>query len=294
MIIFGDQFGYAKTGEMTYFKFYVAPLITSMTCAATMIKWKWFQNNVLLLMLGISLFVIIGGARSLGFSLFFTVIIYRIYLHYKSIRFKKIIPGLLIAMIIVQSFLTFIYIPKVKSGEWGSEQNREQFEMIDWNSNIIMLIFAARTDFFVSSIAFMDKPLWGHGSWAMDKSGKYYLLQTQLMDLEYQDSETLRMIPNHSVVVGKGVTNGIFAFIVFLWIFIFMYKIGLKGLSKDSPYTIFLLWIIISSFQHLMFGPPAILKNNGSMAFAVMFALYYVNCKKNETKNNFICSNSNI
>ena len=53
-------------------------------------------------------------------------------------------------------------MPKVKSGEWGLEGNRTQFEKINWNSNIFMILFSARTDFLVSAIAFADRPLWGH------------------------------------------------------------------------------------------------------------------------------------
>ena len=94
---------------------------------------------------------------------------------------------------------------------------------------------------------------------------------------KYKKNSELKLVPCHSVVMGKGVSNGIFAFVVFLWIFIKIYGLGLKGLSKKSPYNAYLLWTIISSFQLLLFGPPAILKNNGAIAFAVMIALFYLN-----------------
>lgn len=295
LIIFGDQFGFAEKGETSYFKFYLAPIVVYLACTATMIQWKWLKNNIVILLIAISLFVIIGGARSLGFSLFFSTIFYVIYSKYKTIKLTKIIPGLIGALILIQSFLTFIYIPKVKSGEWGSDQNRSQFEMIDWNSNLFMLLFAARTDFFVSAIAFIDEPLWGHGSWALDTSHKYTILQSKLLGEDKEITNKIMLVPNHSVVMGKGTANGIFAFIIFLWIFITIYKIGLHGLKKGSQYNLFLIWTIVSSFQHLMFGPPAILKNNGALAFAIMFALYYINQIKNyESKNKIISSNSNI
>lgn len=295
LLLFGDQFGYAEKSDMTYFKFYVAPIVAYSVCAATLIRWKWFHKNVIILLFVAALFIIIGGARSLGFSLLFTVGFYRVIIRYRNIKLRKILPGLLIVGFIVQLFLTFVYMPKVKSGEWGSEQNREQFAMINWNSNIFAILFVARTDFFVSTIAFMDKPLWGFGSWAKDYTGEYHILQSQLIGDEYRESETIGYVPCHSVVMGKGVSNGIFAFIVFLWIFITVYKVGCKAIYREAPYTIFLLWIIISSFQHLMFGPPAILKNNGASAFAVMFALFYLKYKMdNEKKNNVIGSNCNL
>lgn len=283
LLIFGDQFGFADVDETSYFKFYLAPILIYLSCAVTMFNWKWFQNNMILVLTSVALFIIIGGARSLGFSLLFTIIMYVIYLKYETIKFRKILPSLIFAVIIVQSFLTYVYVPKVKSGEWGSNQNRAQFEKINWNSNIFMLLFAARTDFFVSGIAFMDKPLWGHGSWAIDKTYEYTILQAQLLndDIRDIDMNTIQMIPNHSVVMGKGTANGIFAFIIFLWIFINIYKVGFNGLNRNSKFNFYLIWTIVSSFQHLMFGPPAILKNNGAIAFAIFFSLYYVTRKNN-------------
>lgn len=278
LIFFGDQFGFAEAGEITYFKFYVAPIVANSVVAVSLIKKKWVQRNIYMLLMGASLFIIIGGARSLGFSMFFTVFGLFLYNRYRTIRFKKLLPGLIISAIVVQLFLSFAYMPKVRSGEWGSEQNRNQFEKINWNSNIFMILFSARTDFFVSTIAFLDRPLWGFGSWAVDYTGKYRILQTELMgDDEKIDPKTFNYVPCHSVVMGKGVSNGVFAFGVFLWIFIKIYAIGLKGLRRNSIYNTFLLWTIISSFQLLMFGPPSVLKNNGAIAFALMFTLYYLN-----------------
>ena len=268
----------ADQGETTFFKFYLAPILTSLACIITLIKWKWVHKYLFILLFGVSLLIIIGGARTLGFSMLFTTLVLLIYNKYKTIRFKKIMPGLIIGMVFIQFFLTFIYMPKVKRGEWGSNQNRSQFEKINWNSNIFMILFSARSDFFVSTIAFLDKPLWGHGSWAIDKTKKYHILQAKMLDNEYRyDPQINLLIPCHSVVVGKGVSNGVFAFAIFLWIMITIYRIGLKGLSRRSPYNAYLLWTIISSFQLLLFGPPAILKNNSSIAFAVMIALFYFN-----------------
>ena len=136
LVIFGDQFGFSETGETTYFKFYIAPIIASAVYIITLMKWQWIQRYLFFVLFGTSLFIIIGGARSLGFSMFFTTFALLLYNKYKTIKLKKIIPGLIIAIIASQLFLSFIYMPKVKSGEWGSEQNRSQFEKIKWNSLI--------------------------------------------------------------------------------------------------------------------------------------------------------------
>lgn len=290
LIIFGDQFGYADVDDASYFKFYIAPILTSAVCVITCLNWKFLRGYFFYIILGISLFIIAGGARSSGFSLLFAAMFFFLYDKYRIVKLKRIIPGVVVGLLIIQLFLSFVYMPKVKNGEWGTEQNRSQFEKIDWNPNIFMILLSARTDFFVSTIAFMDKPLWGHGSWAIDRSGRYHILQAKLMEDEYKiNPEVKNLIPCHSVVMGKGVSNGIFAFSIFLWIFIYIYCIGFKGLYKSSPYNIFLLWTIISSFQHLLFGPPAILKNNAAIAFAIMFALLYFKLRRiKEVKNSMM------
>lgn len=296
LIVFGDQFGFSETGESTYFKFYIAPLIIYGACTLTLIKMRNISKNIEYILLSCSLFLIIGGARSLGFSLIITLIFYIIYKRSKTINFKKLLPQFILGIAIIQIFLTFIYVPKIKSGEWGSTQNRQQLEMINWNSDLFSILLAARSDFFISAIAFLDKPIWGHGSWAIDKTYKYAEMQTMLFNNEEKiNYDIIRYVPNHSVVMGKGTANGIFAFLIFLWIFFNIYKIGFKGLGIKSEYSLYLIWTIISSFQHLMFGPPAILKNNGALAFAIMFAIYYLNyIKAHETKNKIISCNSNI
>lgn len=54
-----------------------------------------------------------------------------------------------------------------------------------------MILFSARTDFFVSTIAFLDKPLWGHGSWAVDHKEKYHLLQLKMLGDKYKKIQNL-------------------------------------------------------------------------------------------------------
>ncbi len=277
LILWGDQFGYAEDNESTYFKFYLGPIIVYAVCYLSMVKSYLINKNILLIFLATSLFVIIGGARSLGFSLLFATLFCYIYNRYRTINLKKILPGMLIVAILFQVFYAFVYVPKVISGDWGSPQNRAQLARINNSKNIFMMLFSARSDFYVAYLAFMDKPLWGHGAWAEDKNLKYARIQAKLFPLENTkvNKEVKHLVPAHSVVMGMGVRNGIFTFIAFLGLYIFIYYIGFKSLYLGSPYNIFNIYMIISSFQHLMFGPPAILKNNGAIAFAIFFALLY-------------------
>ena len=57
LLIFGDQFGFADNDESAYFKFYLAPIIIYSVCFITMIQWKWFQKNIIILLLCTSIHI---------------------------------------------------------------------------------------------------------------------------------------------------------------------------------------------------------------------------------------------
>lgn len=86
LILWGDQFGYAKTGEDSYFKFYVAPMVTYTVCYLSMSRINLLRKNILWIFLFASLFIIIGGARSSGFCLLFCALFYIIYNSYYSVH----------------------------------------------------------------------------------------------------------------------------------------------------------------------------------------------------------------
>lgn len=278
LVLFGDQFGFAEKGQDTYFKFYVAPIIGYIVCFLSLLDNAFIKRYIVLIFLVASLVIVVGGARSLGFSLLFSALLSFLYKRYKTFNLKRILPGAIVVIIAFQLFYALLYVPKVSSGEWGSDQNRMQLARIDNSTNVFMMLFSARADFYVAYLAFMDKPLWGHGSWAKDENLKYAKIQANLFS-EDDVSAGVNMgidhwVPMHSVVMGMGTRNGIFAFLVFLAVFILMYYIGIKALFPKSPYNVFLIYTLVESFQHLMFGPIAILKNNGSLVFAMFLTLY--------------------
>ena len=283
LLILGDQFGFAEVDGTSYFKFYLAPIIVNIACFITLYSYAVAKRYAFLMFLVTGLFIIIGGARTLGFSMLFSALLLYVILHIHTISFKKMLPGIIVLAIVFQIFYANVYIPKLVSGEWGSIQNREQLAKINNSTNPLMMLFAARSDFYVSWLAFMDKPLFGHGSWAEDKGLKYYKIQAKLFsDEKLRGLPDSKLVPCHSVVVGMGTRNGIIPFLSFLIIFICIYYMGFKSFYPNSIVNSYLAFTIISSSQHLLFGPPAILKNSGSIAFAVILTFYYIKYYYNE------------
>lgn len=266
VILLGDQFGYAESageGTSTYFKFYIAPIILW----TTLIIIPLLKKHTLLILFMAAILIIIGGARSMGFSLLFASVGVAIVRINGKITIGKYVPFLITAFILIQMAYAYIYVPNVVSGKWGSDQNREQLAKIGNSRNIFKLIEAARTDFFVSYIAFMDKPLWGHGSWAIDHTLKYNKILVRYLDKDapIAKDQKQKLIPVHSVVMGMGTRNGIFAFLLFLYIFLYIMGMAIRSLDKDTPHLEFYIYYIISIFIALMFGTPTALKNMGGI-----------------------------
>ena len=304
ILLFGDQFNFSEANESAYFKFYMAPIISYVVCLLSLSRNRLIEKYILLIFVFASLMMIIGGARSLGFSLLFSALLFYIYNKYKTFNLKRILPGLLTVIVVFQLFYALLYVPKVASGEWGSEQNRGQLVRINNSNNVLMMLFSARADFYVSFLAFSDKPLWGHGAWAKDVNLKYAKIQEKLFKEDSRSAKRRRngneprWVPAHSVVMGMGARNGIFAFLLFLVIFIIIYSIGFKALFPHSHFNAFLIYTLVESSQHLLFGPMAILKNYGSIAFAIFLSLYclkkmyYFRIRHDKVQT--ISSNSNI
>lgn len=298
-LIFGDQFGYAESGdESVYFKFYIVPLVMNGVCVLFLLNNKWINRNVIFIFVFSSVFMMIGGSRTGGFTMLLSLLLYLAVKRYRNLSWSKFLKALIPLLIIAEIFYAFVYVPKVKSGEWGSEQNRMQMASIDYSKNGLMLVMAARQDFFVSFVAFMDKPILGHGSWARDKTLKYAILSAKMSDEDESkvfnsiDYFGVPLIPCHSILVGYGTRNGIFAFATFFCIFLLVYKKSFRLLMSAPPYLPYVCYLIVSSLQAVLFSPPAILKGNIAVMWAILLAIYYFNSKIKS--NEIICSNRNV
>ncbi len=299
LLIFGDQFGFAEQGDITFFKFYIAPIVCNLACLLTVFsKWKWIKANVVLFLTCVSLFVIVGGARSLGFTLLFTALVVQIVNLQKRISLRKFLLWCIPFLLVFQIFYAFVYVPKVKSGEWGSEQNRAQLANIDYSKNSLMMIVAARSDFFVTTQAFLDAPILGHGNLTEDTTLKYTYMAMKIAGDEGIPNcdEGYPQIPTHSILMGYGSRYGIIALVIFIILFFKIIEFAFKTFSPKSVFLPILVYSMIFSIQTILFSPPAILKNSAALYWALIMALFYLkkyNRNKND-KNEIACSNCNL
>lgn len=270
--IFGSEFegnvDEVLEGEGAVFlKFYLAPLIINIILLVSIYLRK---RNVSVLCIIIGVFFVVLGARSSGISILITGIIsYFVLLAMDKINRKRII-GITLLVVILGYGLYAVYVNNVLNGKITAG-NSLQLKQTTNPYNPINLLMMGRSEAFVGWIAFMDKPLFGHGAWAEDIGGRYHILQANISNTIY-NVNALNVIPAHSVIIGAGMQNGILAFIFMVSIFVFFIKNGVKSINKKDPFLIIILYLIIFLVWNGLFSPVSHFRLTMPLGFAFLLA----------------------
>lgn len=250
-----------------FLKFYLAPLIINIVLLVAIYSKK---RNISILCIVTGVLFVVLGARSSGISILLTGFIAYFILFARGKINRRIIIVITLFVAIFGYGLYAVYVNNVLSGKITAG-NSLQLKQTSNPYNPINLLMMGRSEAFVGWIAFMDKPLFGHGAWAEDIGGKYHLLQANLTNSIYRDPE-LNIIPAHSVIIGAGMQNGIFAFAFMVSIFIFFIKNGIKSIQKKDPFLIIILYLIISLIWNGLFSPVSHFRLDMPLAFAFLLA----------------------
>lgn len=257
LILAGDLLGDESVGSVGdskfvfLLKFYGVPIVYNTLLILTIIKSKW-RVEVIFISLGL---LFIGlGARSGGMILFLAGAIYYLIISKKSLGIKSYTP-IIVAGFFVLMGGYFFYVNKVLSGEITSG-NSEQLLRLENPYNPVNLLMTGRTEAFVGAVAFMDNPLTGWGAWAEDPDWKYHILgQTIGSKGEIKNFDMVNVIPSHSVLIGSGMQNGIFALLAMLSIFIFTIRRAVYSIKAMDIYSLFLVGYLLDFCWISMFSP---------------------------------------
>jgi len=292
LIIFKQAQDEMSLSDMGFFKFTLVPILNSIIL---IFSWKFLKKGnksnklLIFLFLGYAMFNIIFDSRSNGIIfLLMTIVMYNKAI-IKRIKFRNNLHFILIGLFIFQCFY-MVYVNQVLAGNVGGEHSKQQLSMTSNPYNPFYLLLIGRSEVYVALIAISDKPLFGHGSWAPDPTGKYKYLIYKLQDNEdrfeeaYKSSTQQFSIPSHSVIFGIWMTSGIIGFLAMIYIvFIFfkrgMYLLKLAAIQKSPNFPI-LLFYILSSFWIFLFSPLPHLKQTLPVMFAFVFVLYSTSTSK--------------
>ncbi|MBP1641183.1 MAG: hypothetical protein H6Q17_2766 [Bacteroidetes bacterium] len=264
-----------------YLKFYLAPLLINIALFISIFISKK-TASVMCLLLGLSFIVL--GARSSGVMILLAGLIGFIVIHTKKKVNLKTTVAISLITILVGYGLFVVYVNNVLNDRITAG-NSAQLKEASNPYNPINLLIMGRTEIFIGWMAFMDKPLFGNGAWATDVTGKYTALYTVFRNGDSGDtSNEMGIIPCHSVLVGVGMQNGIFAFLCMGAILLFFIKRGLLSFDKNDPYLFLIVYFLMSIFWNGVFSPVSHFRLTLPLWFAFIFSSS-VNHKKNVVNN---------
>lgn len=266
-----------------YLKFYIAPLIILIFLAFSVIS-----NNrnlpISFSLLGIGL-IILGARSSGGMALIAGMVAYLIE-HKNLIPNKKILALASVLLLIISYGFYVYYVNMVLSGEITSGNNQQLLTCKN-PYNPLELLMTGRKEVWVGWQAFMDKFWFGHGAWAYDTTGYYqrlmYAMSDNLFALTKDRISYHFLIPSHSVVIGCGMMNGIFAFVSIFYIIFYFIKRGFISLGFcERKYLLVLAYYEYNLLWNALFSPQSHFRQTLPIAFAIILILYLSNSKQKE------------
>ncbi|HBK84124.1 MAG TPA: hypothetical protein DDZ41_11125 [Flavobacterium sp.] len=135
------------------------------------------------------------------------------------------------------------------------------------------ILLAGRSEILVSSRAFFDAPLLGHGSWALDNSGyvaQYAELRKEFGVTETTDELNSIYIPTHSFLMGGIVWGGIIVGIAWVLITNLALRCYLHNASNIQLYAHILFTIFLWDFFFSPFGATA--RWSSAICLAIIFS----------------------
>ncbi len=271
--LFANPMGIAleNANEMTFFKFRVAPVLTQVLfVVAIFLHYKGKQKIIPFLFLAFGLICFYMDSRSRG--LIMIISSFLLYLFYTGFKFQRayVVGGIIGAAILFQS-LYIVYVNATLSGKFGGEHAASQLARIENPYNPINLLTTGRGETFAAAEAIKDAPVFGHGSWAKDKTLKYYRIVLKYHNEKFEQARAKidgRLIPSHSFFMGAWVNYGVFAFLTVVFLFYLLMKMGIKLIREGQsqpiypifiPFTVNMVWMFMfSTFQIVRFSIPDI------------------------------------
>lgn len=197
----------------------------------------WFKRTpkvyIVIVLAFLCSFALLTGARSLFLTLLCSLVLLipagktRATLLY----FKKHSLAVIMSLLVAGMVANFAYKQAVTSGYLKEGEEKKFERQTEFGSNIIKMLMAGRSEFFVALSAAVDDPIIGKGSVAIDDKGyvvdflyKYGNQTDYINMIKRRAAEGVAIIPSHSHVVCYWMWHGIFALIFWASVFVLAIK----------------------------------------------------------------------
>jgi hypothetical protein len=253
---------FAAGGET--WKFGIGYAVTFLLILSTQLRWVRRVNNLgEAILLAAAVLNVVMESRSIGGICFIAALYLFVQRRTKPSQtvppkvspIKLVLAAsiLLVSGVVVLKFYGFV----ASSGMLG-ESSQQKYE--SQASGDFGLLIGGRQELLVSSLAIMDSPVIGHGSWAKDP--KYIaMLPEMLSKYGYEtppisyDEELSDLIPTHSFLFGAWVNSGLLGAVFWFWVIVFCGKILLVLYKSREPLTPVIVFVGINLIWNVLFSP---------------------------------------
>jgi hypothetical protein len=159
--------------------------------------------------------------------------------------------------VVVIGIIGQVYRYAAVHGYMGEEQLYKYEEQSKRGNDMLSLLISGRTGSFAALLTAIDKPIIGHGSWALDYKGYYRSFLVKYgtddeMDLYLKSAvgrgEAIAWIPGHSQIMNGWTWYGIFGLVFWLYV-LYLCLTTLKNY----------LWVIPQWYGYLCLSLPVAL-----------------------------------
>ena len=175
--------------------------------------------------------------------------------------------------------------------------NARQLKKLDNPYNPVSLLALGRSEWTVAPTAIMDKPIFGHGSWALDHTRKYNLLRafkTDEIRRYYYIAPRIHGIPTipaHSVLTTSWIWGGLIGFIGFCVLFVSVLKNMKMAFSDFSAYSTILCIVFISFLWDIFFSPFQMIRLYFPFYIGVILIVSFRNLQFGKSEYQFVPKN---
>ena len=237
--------------SLYFIKFKLVPVIDALL---VILAVYFYKRSFGLFALIIGVVLVILGARSGGAIIIISGLV--TFLLFKRKGVKSFLKFHIIILLIISYVFYCVYANQVLNGKIKSG-NSEQLLKVENPYNPINLLMMGRTEVFVGFIAFTDRPWTGWGAKAIDPDYYYRYLMMELNSKDYKVPNKDFIIPSHSVLIGSGMKNGIFAFSCMLLIFFIVVKRSYFLLKFSNDYYYIICYYLLFFIWNMLFSPQS-------------------------------------
>lgn len=240
------------------FKVRIVPFLTpiAVLLACWVGRKSLLHASIVLVITSVGYFLL--DTRAVGLLLFLSaIILILIHIGFRP-RLNHFIIGAFLTIIVSYIFYVLYVNYTIEYNPQG--HNGQQLLRLENPYNPFGLLLQGRSEWMVWPIAFLERPVFGWGSWAEDKDGRFTLLRLVLSEAGVSGSSIWNAernyIPVHSLIGAAFVWSGLLGVIAALWFLRILLSMGARLPFVNSYLLPAIAFLFIQVLWNYLFSPP--------------------------------------